>query len=119
MYIQDSLLDLLISQLTIEYNGTHNADSKNPLWGRHAYWRVYLNGSFVAKITTRVHSINPRPETLKKLFKAELKKRIGAISETVEADHYTQVYILQRDPYGVRRLVEHLKGQFYDLRKVG
>lgn len=109
MYISDSLIELIISRCTIEYNGTHNSDRKNPLWGRAAYWRVYVPGyGFCCKITAPVKSINPKQKTLDKLLRAELRKRIEAIQETCETDHYGEVHIYMLDPYSVRRLVESI-----------
>lgn len=113
MTIPNSLIDLIISRCTIEYNGTHAPWSQehgnNGLYGRHAYWRVFVPGiGFCCKITAPVKSINPKQKTLDKLLRAELRKRIEAIQEHVETDHYGQLYIAMRDPYSVRRLVESI-----------
>ncbi len=113
MYISNSLLELIISRCTIEYNGTHNSDRNNPLWGRAAYWRVYVPGiGFACKITTPVKSINPKQKTLDKLLRAELRKRIEAIQETCETNHYGEVQVFMRDPYSVRSLVESIDGAY-------
>jgi hypothetical protein len=122
MYIENAILDLLISKLTIEYSGTHNSDTKNPLWGRCAYWRVFAQDQgFVCKITTPVKCINPRPETLKKLFRAELKKRFESIHERFTSNHYGEMHLEYRDPYGVKPLLKLLERKYYDLelKKVG
>lgn len=115
MHIWETLLDCLISQIKIEYNGTHNSDPSAPLYGRRAYWRLYLSdGTYVCKMTTPVKSINPKQRTLDKLFKAELKRRIEAISEHVTTDDYGRVQIEYRDPYSVKRLLDAIVGKYYD-----
>jgi hypothetical protein len=116
MYIDNHLLDILISTLKIEYNGTHNSDPESPLWGRRAYWRVYLaDGSYSAKITAPVKSINPRPATLAKLFRAELKRRIESIHERCTTDHYGNIQIEYRDPCSVKRIVESITNKYVDI----
>ncbi len=115
MYIENSLLDLIISKLTIEYSGCHNSDSKNPLWGRAAYWRIYVGDTYIAKITTPVKSLEPTKKTLDKLFRAELKKRIEAIHERFTTDHYGNMQIEQRDPYSMKRLLGMFENKYYDL----
>lgn len=116
MYIDNALLDILIKTLVIEYNGTYNSDPKNPLLGRAAYWRVYLEGyGFVCKITTPVKSIKPKQATLDKLLRAELKKRIEAIHERATTNHYGEIGIEYRDPYNVRRLVESLERKYIQI----
>ena len=116
MRIQKSLVDLILKQVRVEYNGTHNPDPKNPLWGRAAYWRLYIGDSYVCKVTTPVKSIKPKQSTLDRLLKAELQHRLESITESLEADPYTQVVIVRYDPYGVRRLLDLVVGQFYDLK---
>lgn len=120
MYIDNSLLNLLISQLTIEYNGCHAPHRETPLYGRAAYWRVYYKDTYLNKITTPVKSLNPKPETLKKLFKKELQKRIEAIHERCTADHYGQIHLEQRDPYSIRPMLELIlvgKYPHFDFKK--
>lgn len=116
MYISDYLLDLVIKCVRVEYNGTHNSDRENPLWGRRAYWRVYMPSyGFACKITAPVRSIKPKQATLDRLFREELKRRFEAIHECVETDHYGQVQVVWRDPYSVRKLLEVVEGKFYWL----
>jgi hypothetical protein len=115
MYIENSALDLLIKTLRIEYSGTHNSDPKAPMWGRRAYWRLYLGDTYIAKVTAPVKSLQPKQITLDKLLKAELRKRIEAITERLQFDHYGQMQIVALDPYSVRRLVESLEGKYIDI----
>lgn len=116
MRIYDEILDAIIENIKIEYNGTHNSDKDSPLWGRCAYWRLYhLDGEYISKITTPVKSIRPAKATLDKLLKAELKKRIEAIVEHCETDHYGQVHIYMRDPYSIRSILKVVEGQFLDI----
>lgn len=118
MYIQNDILDLMISKLTIEYSGTHNSDLKNPLWGRRAYWRIFMQDyGFVCKITAPVKSINPTQKTLNKLFRAELKKRLNAIDTIVQTDHYSQIHVIEIDPYSVRTLLKCVQGKYLNLEK--
>lgn len=118
MYIDNALLDLIIASplVTIEYSGTHNSDPKAPLWGRRAYWRVYIQGSgFAFKITAPVKSISPKKATLDKLFKAELKNRFEAIGEHFTTDHYGRMQVEYRDPYSVKQLLKVAEGYYYDM----
>lgn len=122
MYISNSLLELIINRCTVEYNGTHTPWSKEygnkGLYGRCAYWRVYAPGlGFICKITTPVKSINPKQKTLDKLFRIELRKRIEAIQETCEINHYGEVNISMRDPYSVRSLVNSIDGAYTEYYK--
>lgn len=118
MYIDSALLDLIIASplITIEYSGTHNSDPKAPLWGRRAYWRVYIQGSgFAMKITAPVKSINPSKKTLAKLFKAELNKRFNEIHERFTTDHYGRMQVEYRDPNNIRQLLKVAEGYYFDL----
>jgi len=116
MYISSQVLDLLISKLVIEYNGTHNSDPKSSLWGRRAYWRIYMHGhGFAGKITTPVKSINPKPATLQKLFRAELRKRFEAVQMQCCTDHYGQIYQQTADPYSVLPLLKAVEGKYLDI----
>ncbi len=120
MYIGNSILDLIMKEITIEYNGTHNSDPKAPLWGRRAYWRIsHKNLRGCMKITTKVYSVNPRSETLKKLLRVEIKRRIEAIQECMTLDNYGQMYIQQSDPYSIRPLIEIFERKFleFEMRK--
>lgn len=113
MKIYDSLIDLILSRCKVEYNGTHNSDPKSPLWGRRAYWRVSIPGyGFCCKITAPVKSINPKQKTLDRLLRAELRRRIEEIQEICETNHYGEVSIYMRDPYGVRPLVNAISGAY-------
>lgn len=119
MYISNSLIELILSRCTVEYSGTHAPHcpklGNKGLWGRAAYWRVYVPGvGFTCKITAPVKSINPKQATLDKLLRAELRKRIEAIQETTELNHYGEVETFMRDPYSVRRLVESIHGAYVD-----
>lgn len=118
MYIEQSLLDLLISKLRIEYNGCHspNHGDGQTLYGRAAYWRVYdSDGTYLAKITTPVKTMEPKPKTLEKLFRAELQKRIEAIHERCTTDHYGHIQVERRDPYSMRRMLDLILNRYYDL----
>lgn len=115
MYISVASVEFILSQCRVEYSGTHNSDSKNPLWGRAAYWRIYLGDTYICKITAPVKSINPRPATLHKLLVNELRERIFSIGEYVEMDHYAQIKIERRDPSGVERLVNNIVGKYWDI----
>lgn len=118
MYIGDHVLDFLISQLVIEYYGTHNSDQKNPLWGRHAYWRVYLkDGTYIAKVTVPVKCIKPGAALQARLLKAELRKRLEAIGEVCEYDHYGMVQIGTSDPYGIRSILSAIEGKYWQFEK--
>lgn len=113
MYISNSLIELIISRCTIEYNGTHapwcSKKGNKGLYGRAAYWRVYVPGyGFACKVTAPVKSLKPKQKTLDALLRKELRKRIEAIQETCEADHYGQVHTFMRDPYSVRSLIESI-----------
>lgn len=116
MRIYNQILDAIIENIKIEYNGTHNSDSAAPLWGRAAYWRLYhLDGEYISKVTAPVKSIQPSKATLDKLLKLELKKRIEAIVEHCETDHYGQVHIYMQDPYHIRSILKVVEGQFLHL----
>lgn len=120
MYIDNVLLDILIESLVIEYNGTHapwcNKLGNKGLWGRAAYWHVSVPGTNIShKITARVKSLNPKPETLKKLFRAELQRRIESIHERVTTDHYGQTYLWSLDPSGMRPLVQTILGKYINI----
>lgn len=118
MLIWNSLVDLIVDspKLTVEYSGTHCPHPETPLYGRAAYWRLYIAGyGFMAKVTAPVKVLNPQPKTLDKLLRAEIKRRIEAIQDVVETDHYGQVYVIHRDPYGVERLLDLIKGEYVDL----
>lgn len=118
MRISNSLIDLILSRCTVEYNGTHNSDRNNPLWGRHAYWRVSVPGyGYCRKITAPVKSINPKQKTLDKLLRAELRKRIEAVQETCETNHYGEVCIYMTDPYGVRPLLNAIDGAYTEYNE--
>jgi hypothetical protein len=118
MYIQDALIDLILDTCKFEYNGTHCPHRETPLYGRAAYWRAYLpTGTYVCKITTPVKTLNPKPATLRKLLKAELKSRIREIGNNCTFDHYGQVEIRHCDPSGVMPLVESIKGMYPDLKR--
>lgn len=113
MRIANSLIDLILSRCTVEYNGTHNSDRQNPLWGRAAYWRIYVPGyGFSCKITAPVKTMHPRQSTLNKLLKAELRKRLEAIEETCETNHYGEVQVYMTDPYSVRPLINAIDGAY-------
>jgi hypothetical protein len=116
MYVSDYLLNLVIKTITVEYSGTHCPDPKNPLYGRCAYYRLYTpGGGFACKLTFPVKSLNPKQATLDRLFKAELKRRFEAIHERLDTDHYGQMSVVWRDPSGVRVLLKHLEGKYYQF----
>lgn len=117
MNIYNSCIDLIVQQCRIEYNGTHAPHNETPLYGRRAYWRVYIGDSYVCKITAPVKSLNPKQATLDKLFKAELAKRIQAIGYSLDVDHYGCMRVISVDPYGVRALVDLLEGKYTDILK--
>jgi hypothetical protein len=113
MYIQESVLNLIISKCTIEYSGTHNPDPKHPLWERRACWRVFVpNYGFACKITTPVTSLNSTKKTLDKLFKAELRKRIEAIQETCTTDHSGMVVVFTIDLHSIRSILKCVEGSY-------
>lgn len=117
MYISNSLIELIISRCTIEYSGTHAPYcpklGNKGLWGRAAYWRVYMpRYGFACKITAPVKSLNPRKATLDKLLRAELRRRIEAIQETCETNHYGEVCVYMKDPYSMCVLVESIQGAY-------
>lgn len=113
MRISDYLLNVIISELRIEYNGTHNSDPKSPLWGRCAYWRIYLGDTYINKITAPVKSINPKQATLNRLLKLELKKRINAIEESLECSHYGEIVKVFCDPYSIMPLIKAFEGRYF------
>lgn len=123
MYIQKSIVQAILKskKVTIEYSGTHNSDFKNPLYGRRAYWRLYLQDvGFVCKVTTPVKSLNPKKETLDKLLEAELLKRLSAIDLSVDLNSYGQVTGPREiDPYSVKRLLSVVVGEYLDLLQKG
>lgn len=112
MNITNSVLNEIFKKVRFEYSGCHSPDKKNPLWGRAAYWRAYIGGSFVCNITTPVNVMNPRKSTLEKLLKKEVRKRIEAITEIAQPNHYGQIYIYSVDPYSVRPLVESIDREY-------
>jgi hypothetical protein len=105
MKINNKRLDRIISKLTIEYNGCHAPWSDTPLYGRNAYWRIYINNTFVAKITAPVKSMQPRNNTLQKLFKSALKKRLERIRKAILIDDYGYEYRRKLDPSSLRSLI--------------
>lgn len=114
MWIWNECVEMIIKHKSFraEYHGTHAPHNNTPLYGRRAYWRIYVGDRFIAKVTTPVKSMNPKQATLDKLLKAEIKKRIEAISERVELDHYGMVVIIKTDPYSIRPLTELIEGQY-------
>jgi hypothetical protein len=116
MYISNRVLDLLIELIKVEYGGCHAPHNDTPLYGRSAYWRIYLpDGTFVAKITTPVQSLNPTKKTLQRLFKAELKQRINDIQIVMDTTYSGQMFISERDPSSVKPLMKFLENKYYDL----
>jgi hypothetical protein len=116
MRIWNEIVDCIIQSIKIEYNGTHCPHRETPLYGRSAYWRIYTqDGQFVSKITTPVKTLNPKPKTLEKLFRAELKKRLQAIERVVETDHYGMIVTYEVDPYHVRSLIELVERKYINL----
>lgn len=112
MRVPDYFVNLILSNAEIEYNGCHNSDPQNPLWGRNAYFMV--DGH---KITFPVKSIEPNWVTLDIGLYKELKRRIEYIEHRIEFDHYTQVQMVQFDPYSMRSLVEKHCGVYYDVSR--
>jgi len=113
MYIQNTIIEFILTQVEVEYSGTHNSDPKAPLYGRCAYWRIYLDGSFVCKITTPVKSINPKPATLHKLLVEELSKQFRAIQDRIETNEWGQIWRQHSDPYSVEKLLSVVKERGY------
>lgn len=115
MRIGDKLVDEIIKGLKVEYNGCHAPHNSTPLYGRAAYWRIYLlDGTFIAKITTKVKVMRPNAKTLSKLFRAELKRRIEAIGPVCETDNYGQVVVYDQDPYCVGRVLDIIENKFIE-----
>ena len=117
MRIWSSVVDLIIKQARVEYSGTHSPDPNCPLYGRCAYWRIYIGDTYVCKVTARVKTLNPKQATLDKLLRAELQRRIEAIGFCMDVDHYGQMREIRVDPYGVRPLLDLVEGKYMDILK--
>lgn len=117
MRIWNSIIDKMMQspRLRVEYGGCHAPHNETPLYGRNAYWRLYIDDAFIAKVTAPVKAMEPKPATLEKLLKAAVKARIENIGEVCETDHYGQIYVVKCDPSSVRRLLELVEGQYIDL----
>lgn len=119
MFIQTSIVNAIIvsPKIRIEYSGTHNSDPKNPLYGRRAYWRLYLEGyGFVCKVTAPVRSINPKQSTLNKLLVTTLKERLSAIDYVVGLNPYGEISKPYKiDPYSCEKLLDAVTGEYIDL----
>ena len=116
MYIDSFVIDCIYSKIKIEYSGTHAPHNDTPLYGRRAYWRLYMpDGTYVAKVTAPVKTINPRQKTLEKLLKAELRKRLGEIGFRMDIDNYGCMRVVESDPYSVRRLLELVEGKYTNI----
>lgn len=116
MYIDSFVIECIISKLKIEYGGCHAPHNDTPLYGRRAYWRVYLeDGTYVAKITTPVKTLNPKPKTLNKLLRAELRNRLGEIGYRMDIDNYGCMRVVESDPYSLKRLLELVDGKYMDI----
>lgn len=114
MYIQDSLVDLILKRVKIEYSGLHSSNG----WSARAYFRLYTqDDTFLAKVVTGpIKSKNPKQKTLDKALKTELKKRFQSIQIVVDTDHYGQVSKPRIvDPYSVMKLVDLIQSKYYDL----
>lgn len=116
MYISKALYDFMFSKLEIEYSGCHNSDPKNPLWGRRAYFRISLNGTYYNKVTVPVTVLEPTKKQLNSLLKKELLKRINEIGLMLDVDGYSHCRIIEVDPYSVKRLVhDFFENKYLDI----
>lgn len=114
MYIPNSAVQLIMAQVRVEYSGCHAPHSETPLYGRRAYFRLYIGDDYIAKVTVPVKTMNPHKATLDKLLLAEVKRRIEAIGPELDLDRYGCMRVVDRDPYGVKRLLDLVEGKYID-----
>jgi len=119
MFIDESLLKLIISLVDVTYAGCHCPNNAEPLYGKAAYWRIYdKDGMYLSKITSPVPEMEPSEYDLSILFEAELRRRFEAIHERCTTDNYGKIEVISCDPYRIKPVLRLIEGKYYrDLKE--